>query len=537
MRLTLLLLFLLLAACQPLQTPTPAATPSTAQATRPPQVAQPETRAPEASPAMQTPSPTLPSATQVAETSPPGLPQPGLFEGDWNDRSPYRAGLVAASQGVLENLPDAPIYHMELAIGDDLVTLTGRMEVLYTNTAGVPLSEIYFRLYPNLSGGSARVDDVRVDGIPVTPRYELRNSALAVPLAEPLLPGQQVVVSMDFSVRVPTDESSNYGTFAYLGDVLALAHFYPMLVVYDDSGWNLEIPSPQGDVVYADAGFYLVRVAAPADLVLAASGVTIDQQREGYRQQVTIAVGPARDFYLAGSRDYQVDSATVGDTTVNSYAFPELSEGSELALAYAVAALESFEERFGPYPMTELDVVGTATSALGVEYPGIIAITNRIYDTAALAYLESTTAHEVGHQWFYNLVGSDQLEEPWLDEALTQYATLLYFQDAYGSQGYEGFRESLTGRWGRVEFAEIPIGLPVSEYRDREYGAIVYGRGPLFFEALAEEMGEEVFDGFLRDYVQTFAWDNVNAEELKALAEEHCQCDLTSLFEAWVYED
>lgn len=536
MRSALLLLMLLVAACQPLQTPTPAATPGMARATRPPQVAQPEARPPAAASGTTTPSPSPGPSAQAAETSASSLPEPSLFAGTWDDRSPYARGLVSASQGVLEDLADAPVYHMQLDIGDDLTTLTGRMEVLYTNTAGEPLNEIYFRLYPNLTGGSAAVEDLQVNQVPVAPRFELRNSALAVPLADPLLPGQRAVISMDFSVQVPTDESSNYGTFAYLGDVLALAHFYPMLVVHDDRGWNLEIPSPQGDVVYADAGLYLVRITAPVDLVLAASGVTIDEQRAGSRQEVTVAAGPARDFYLAGSRDYQVNSAKVGETTVNAYAFPELAEGSQLALDYAVSALESFEARFGPYPLTELDVVGTATSALGVEYPGIVAVTNRIYDPEWSDYLESTTAHEVAHQWFYNLVGNDQLDEPWLDEALTQYATLLYYQDAYGPAGYQGYRESLTGRWSRVEFAEIPIGMPVSEYRDREYGAIVYGRGPLFFEALAQEMGEETFDGFLSDYVRVFAWDNVTTEELKALAEVHCQCDLTPLFEAWVYD-
>ena len=64
---------------------------------------------------------------------------------------------------------------------------------------------------------------------------------MPVPLAEPLQPGQQAVIAMDFDVGVPNDpETSNYGTFASFDDVLALAQFYPMIAVYDDEGRIVE---------------------------------------------------------------------------------------------------------------------------------------------------------------------------------------------------------------------------------------------------------------------------------------------------------
>jgi len=180
--------------------------------------------------------------------------------------------------------------------------------------------------------------------------------------------------------------------------------------------------------------------------------------------------------------------------------------------------------------------------ALGIEYPGTVGITLREYDpdydfngVPSEVYLESTVAHEVGHQWFYNAVGNDQVDEPWLDEAITQYVTWLYYVDAYGPKGAEGYRSSWTDRWERVDRAEIPIGLPAGAYEGREYGAIVYGRGPLFVTALAQEMGQETFDAFLRDYYQTHKWGIGTGDAFRQLAQEHCQCDLSTLFEAWVY--
>jgi aminopeptidase N len=124
------------------------------------------------------------------------------------------------------------------------------------------------------------------------------------------------------------------------------------------------------------------------------------------------------------------------------------------------------------------------------------------------------------------LVGNDQLDDPWLDESLTQFATLQYYADEYGPGGEEGFRSSLEGRWANVDQAKIPIGLPVAEYSGQEYGAIVYGRGPLFFVELREAMGTETFDQFIREYTQSLAWDIATPEYLQSLAESTaCELD------------
>ncbi len=150
-------------------------------------------------------------------------------------------------------------------------------------------------------------------------------------------------------------------------------------------------------------------------------------------------------------------------------------------------------------------------------------------------YFESTIVHEVGHQWFYNFVGGDQLDDPWLDEALTQFATLQYFADEYDEMGESVFRASVEGRWAQTGYADIPIGLPVAEYNEIEYSAIVYGRGPLFFVELRQEMGNAAFDAFLKEYARSLAWKIATPETLQSLAEKNCTCELDDLFNEWVY--
>jgi aminopeptidase N len=268
----------------------------------------------------------------------------------------------------------------------------------------------------------------------------------------------------------------------------------------------------------------------------------IYSHESGERQTVYVVSGPARDFYLAASPNYTEIAQTFGEVTIRSYAPGTDKDGAEMALEVAARALEDFSARYAPFPYTELDIVSTPTLALGIEYPGMIAITSRIYNVdsdyrgaPASIYMESTVAHEIGHQWFYGLVGDDQLDDPWLDEALTQFVTLQYYADGYGPGGEAGFRHSLEARWEGVNRAEIPIGLPVAKYSGQEYSAIVYGRGPLFFVALRERMGEKVFNAFLKDYTETLSWGIATPEGFQSLAEKHCACDLDDLFKEWVY--
>jgi aminopeptidase N len=156
--------------------------------------------------------------------------------------------------------------------------------------------------------------------------------------------------------------------------------------------------------------------------------------------------------------------------------------------------------------------------------------------------LESTVAHEVAHQWFYNVVGNDQVDEPWLDEALVQYITGLYYVDTQGQTAARSYRASWLRSWERVNRAEIPIGLPSSAYSREAYSPIVYGRGPLFITELAEAMGQETFNTFLRAYYQAYRWDIGTGEAFERLAKAHCStytksdCDLMPLFKTWVYE-
>lgn len=460
---------------------------------------------------------------------------------NWEDREIFKAGLTKSAAEILDELPQASSYFISLEIPPDLVsTITGHQIVRYFNNEGEDLTEIYFRLFPNFQGGAMTVSSLAVEGGAATPSYESNETALRVDLENPLEPGESLVIEMDFELGIPTDMGGNYGLFGYFEDVLVLDSFYPLIPAYDESGWYSAFPQYNGDLTYNDASFYVVQVEAPADLVLAASGVIVDQEINDGVQTTLFACGPSRDFYLAGSREFVEISQQVGDALVRVHTKPEYSVNQTYALDFALNAIRILNERLGPYPYTEFEIFSSPMMALGMEYPGITNIVVRefvdgeeINGLPTEAYLESTLAHETVHMWIYNVVGNDQQNEPWVDEALTQYLTYIYYLDRYGDGS--GYAESWSGRWSRVEFADIPIGMPAGDYLGAEYGAIVYGRGPLFFLELEEQYGLDMVMDAVRSYYEDNIWGMGDGEEIRAALEASCGCDLSAEFEEWVY--
>lgn len=450
------------------------------------------------------------------------------------DRSIYKDDLAPEYHAILNALPYASLYSINFIISDDLAHITGDETITYTNAEDTALKEINLRLFSNILGGKMRVENVMVNQESVKLFYSLNDSLLTIRLKNALQPQESIIISMNFEITVAQTIGSHYSVQTHYDNVLTLAHAYPMIAVYDDEGWNVEIPADYGDITYADMSFYVTTVEAPTRVTLAASGREINREESANRQRVIYAGGPMRDFYLAASPDYSITAQESNGITLRFYARKSQKDGASYALNIAAKAIEIFSARYAPYPYRELDFVSAPTNAGGMEYPGAIAITRQQIVENNM-FLETITTHEVGHQWFYNLIGNDQLNEPWLDESLTQFITLQYFTDAHDDSVSDIFHQSLENRWAAIDLKETPVGLPVREYTHSEYSAIIYGRGALFFETLREEIGSATFDTFMQDYTQSSAWNITNAEILRKKAEENCACDLTLLFQKWIY--
>jgi hypothetical protein len=477
----------------------------------------------------------------LSDISLDGIPSPNLFNYTWQDRTPYEISLVQSSRTTLNERFDRSIYHLVVDIADDYRSMTLKEEVLYTNHEDRDLDKVILRMYPVLFGAQVQYSKFQMNGEDTQPLIKSYDSVLEFPLKNDLGIGKSIVLSIELEIKMPDDPSSNFQVFGYVDKLLTLAHFYPIIAVYDQDGWHDEIPPTYGDVVYSDASLYLVKVILPQTAILVGSGSKMEDSMDGDRQVVTLAGGLMRDFFLAAGTGLEKTSIKVGDTLVNSYSSRDLMDGNKSALDTASASIRIFANIIGDYPYTEFDILATSTSALGVEYPGVTVINKNIYrpggnlnDVPNSIYLESTVAHEVGHQWFYNVVGNDQVNQPWLDESITQYITSLYYKNRYGEQASDSFITSFYDRWDRVDGKDIPIGMPVKSYDQKTYGAIIYGRGAIFFITLRDQIGDADFALFLKNYYSQNMWEIASETTLKETAEKACSCELTMLFNRWV---
>jgi hypothetical protein len=453
----------------------------------------------------------------------------------------YRPALKPGFVGDVDLLPNATRYDIDVQVhAGTSPTLSGAQHVRYVNDEGVPLDKVVFRLYPNLPdfGGSMAVGDVTVDGVPVKPAYEAGRSAMVVPLRPALAPGAAAVVTLDFRATLPTDTKSGYAVFVNAEGVYAMAGFYPTIPVYDAQGWNIEVSPPYGDVTFTDASFYRVQVTAPATLTVVTSGHTVRRVNHGEGTTTWTAVGgPIRDFYIAMGDDYRVLSEQVGGTRVNSYYRSGQDEGGRQALKYAGEALRLFSSKFGEYPYAELDVVPTPTNAGGIEYPGVIVVSESLYVERG-AYFELVVAHEVAHQWWYGLVGSDQLDEPWMDEALANYCMYVYFENTATPEDAKRIRATTfedTYRELQQDHVDRAIGGPVAGFLSQsDYVAVVYGKGPLFFDAVRKRLGDDAFFAGLRAYQEQHRYGVAYPEDLVSAFEGASGHQIEDLYRSWV---
>jgi hypothetical protein len=431
-------------------------------------------------------------------------------------------------------------YRIDLVVSDDLSRIDGVMSLRYVNTGSSALDALQFFLFPNLTPGGMRIESCSVDGKPSAPASAMRGAKARVALSHPLEPGAAVEVVARYSVQVPTDPKGEYGGFARTDSTLAMAWCYPL--VLDPDAWLNGYPAPYADYLVKEPSAYTATLSFPERFALAGPCAEMDRSTRDGRTRVTLRHAPARDFFAALGSAWTVADAETGGTRVRSFAPAGREAAARFAADQAALALECFKKRFGPYPFGTFTVAAVPLASYGLEFPGIIAVTDRIYDLAGevngipnQALLEGTVAHETAHQWFYGMVGNDQVHEPWVDESLAQYATWLYFRDRRGAARAEGYYASFQERWSRVDRREIPIGLAVDEYSAKEYGAIVYGRGPLFLETLSNLVGERTFDAILREWVRRYTGRTATGADFQRLASEVSGRDLSDIFNRWVW--
>lgn len=462
------------------------------------------------------------------------------------------AALAPALRPALDEQRNAPYYEIEAHLDPQQRSIAGTQTVHLLNTEDVALNEVYFRLYanaPHYNEGRIEVAMVAVNGQPATTALEVDDTALKVELPQPLPPGQVLELRLRFATTPPTS-GGGFGIFNLADGVYTLYNWFPELAVYEQGGWLLNPATPHGDPTNTDIANYNISFSLPQSYTLISSGVedapTVADGQATYRINGALI----RNFVLVASERFAALTQRFGDTTVNSYYLPGHQNAAQQVLTMTGKALDLFSQRFGPYMYPELDVaeVSLGGGAAGMEASGLIMVGSTFYQSGqasslsggagpGLTFLDFVTIHEVAHQWWYSAVGSDAYRQPWLDESLTNWTSVYAAGEIFGGDVERKSRDAFLARpyLAQLEKGDLRLDQAVERFTLGEYGAVVYGKGALMYEALRQQIGEETFFAFLRRYYDEHKFARVDGAGWRATLAEFIGADAAAAFyQKWV---
>ncbi|WP_432031261.1 M1 family aminopeptidase [Streptomyces antibioticus] len=407
--------------------------------------------------------------------------------------------------------PIAPSYTVSLSSDSTGTVWTGHQSATFTNASATPLGEVYLRLWDNYHG-TCSAPPITVTGVTGGTAGALSVSCTALPitLATPLAQGQSATIGFDLGISVPSgaDRFGHDGAFSFIGNAL------PVLAVKDGAGWHLDPYTNNGESFYSLAADYRVTLDHPSTLLVPATGTSVDTPGSSGRTVTTATAAQVRDFAWAAGPFSRISGTSAAGTPVNVYSVTGISSASaQSMLTTARTAVDAHASRFGAYPYGELDaVIDNNFWFGGMEYPGFVLD------------LVSTTAltHEIGHQWWYGIVGDDEYTSPWLDESFTDYATDL----ALGKTG--------ANCWNSVSWAssaeKITNSMAYWDTHSSRYSTVVYGYGKCALHDLRRLIGDTAMAKLLKDYATSHWYGVSTTAEFKAAAQAATSTDLTSFW-------
>lgn len=458
----------------------------------------------------------------------------------------YRSSMQPEAQEQLSRLAQLPRYDIRVTIDPAAeAEVVGSEQVVLHHEGPDELTELYFRLYPNQMryGGVMSVGGVSVNGQTAAFNYASDNTAVHIALPQSLPPGSSAAVDLTFELQVPQRDEG----YVLLGEsqgIVSLPTFYPVLAVRELHGgtpvWNVDIaPLSFGDVGYIQAGLYQVTATVPSDMVVASTSTVVSRTQSsrlaGWDDLVFVG-GPRREFMLIMSPLFQTTSMEACGTRVTSYFLPEDRATGLVALQYAAAALRVYCGRFGLYPFRDMEVVASPTRYFGMEFSGLNLIGVDLYRDKK-ADLEFLVVHEVAHQWWYSIVGNDQVNAAWLDEGLAEQSAYAYYEAVYGTDDADWIWDQ---RWRAPYQYAVEQGLdtvvsqPLSGFTAVNYETMVYAKAALFFDSVRQELGDETYYRVLREYMARHRWDLAEPADLLTVAEEVSGHSLTELYRQWI---
>jgi hypothetical protein len=432
-------------------------------------------------------------------------------------------------------------------------TVHGEGRITWRNTSRAPTSELWVHLYLNAfknersvfvrepveggRGGGRIADwgtiDVRrfalvepAGAVDLWPLAELRRPGdddetdVRVPLPHPVEPGASITIDVVFDDKLPTivERTGYFGTFHMV------AQWFPKLARLEEDGRWAHFPFHHLAEFYADYGTYDVTIDVPEGFVVGACGPILNARTEGGRRIERRVLSDVHDFAFATWDRFLVRTESIEGVAVTLLYPPGYRSVVERELVALRFAIPYLGHRYGRYPYPVLTLVHVpegAAEAGGMEYPTLITTRAPWYGPPGILVAEQVTVHELGHQWFYGLVGSDEVSWPFLDEGLNSFAeqdTLRRWRGAGSIVDLLGFRlddGALMALYSAGVARDQHVAQPAYAFASGGlYGRLVYGRTAATLETLRRVYGDDAVMGSLGRYARRHRFQHPGPDAL-----------------------
>lgn len=393
-------------------------------------------------------------------------------------------------------------------------------------------------------------------------------------LKNPLLPNQKITISTPFYIKIP----QNISRLGHNEQAYQITQWYPKPAVYDAKGWHAMPYLDMGEF-YSEFGSFDVSITVPQNYVVAATGnletkseiqfldslskikakplYTINKPTfpASSKETKTIRFTEKRihDFAWFADKRFNVLKGNVilpnSKDTVTTWSFftNKRIVFWNKSLEYIHDAVYDYSLWLGDYPYKNCTAVeGALGSGGGMEYPTITVIGDYHHDF----YLESVIMHEIGHNWFYGILGSNERDFPWMDEGLNTFYELRYLEkkypnkkmsDVYGEErskrlNYLSYlykkNYEINYQSGARNNTDQESNLKSSEYLPSNYGDIVYKKNAFIFNYLKNYLGDEKFDRIMKIYFENWKFKHPQPEDFIKLFKENSKENLS-----WFFDD
>jgi hypothetical protein len=466
-------------------------------------------------------------------------------------------------------------YDLQAIIDTTTNTLRGTMTMRYTNNSPNALPFLWFQTEQNAfradTGIASKYGDIidqwieTIDGKPTPVRLEDHKSVTKVTLPQPLGPGQTATFQVTWHFLIPKDVSGRMGRQPAQYQI---AQWYPRVNVYDDvKGWNIEPYLGTGEF-FLEYGDYTLAVTVPSNYIVAATGTLdnpqdvltstqINRLAQAAHSDTAVRIVTAaelqdgsahlkhdgmvtwkfhatnvRDAVFATSSQYQWDATSWSGILVQAYYRPAAAKVWNEVADMGRMSIQEFSERWYRYPYPQVSVAEGPIGG-GMEYPMISF--DGVFGPVA-EYMVVT--HEVGHEWFPMVVGSNERVDAWMDEGVNSFIDM--FSEARrhpenGDQVVRGNR-ALAKVQQRVQRHNDVV---MSQYSDtaHAYQYVAYEKPSGVLHLLRRSIiGSETFDKGLREYIHRWAYKHPTPQDFFRTIDDVAGRDLSWFWREWFYE-